>query len=94
MTLADGRRLTARMLAGCDGRGSGTAARAGITRTGWGYGQTALVCALTHERPHDGIAHQVFLPGGPLAMLPLHRQPRLDRLERARGRRRSDRGPD
>lgn len=71
VTLSDGRRLTGRMLAGCDGRQSGTAARAGIGRTGWGYGQTALVCAVAHERPHGGIAHQFFMPSGPLAILPL-----------------------
>ena len=71
VTLSDGRSLTGRVLAGCDGRQSGTAQRAGITRTGWGYGQTALVCAVTHEKPHDGIAHQFFMPSGPLAILPL-----------------------
>ena len=71
VTLSDGRRLSGRVLAGCDGRQSGTAERAGIGRTGWGYGQTALVCAVTHERPHMGIAHQFFMPSGPLAILPL-----------------------
>ncbi len=71
VTLASGRRMTGRLLVGADGRGSGVAARAGIRRTGWAYGQTALVCAIAHERPHGGIAHQVFLPGGPLAILPL-----------------------
>ena len=45
--------------------------RAGIKRTGWGYGQTAVVCAVKHEKPHGGIAHQFFMPGGPLAILPL-----------------------
>ncbi|MEM9636703.1 MAG: FAD-dependent monooxygenase, partial [Pseudomonadota bacterium] len=69
--LASGNTLRARLLIGCDGRGSGTATRAGITRTGWGYDQTALVCALTHERPHHGVAHQFFMPPGPLAILPL-----------------------
>ena len=59
------------MIAGCDGRQSGTGRRAGIGRTGWGYGQTALVCAVEHERPHHGIAHQFFMPTGPLAILPL-----------------------
>ncbi len=49
--------------------------RAGIKRTGWDYGQTALVCAIEHEKPHDGIAHQFFMPPGPLAILPLTRQP-------------------
>ncbi len=71
VTLASGQTLTGPLLVGADGRQSGTAARAGITRTGWDYGQTALVCAIHHERPHDGIAHQFFMPPGPLAILPL-----------------------
>ncbi|MHC0052305.1 UbiH/UbiF/VisC/COQ6 family ubiquinone biosynthesis hydroxylase [Actibacterium sp. D379-3] len=70
-TLASGRTLRARILIGCDGRRSGTAERAGIRRTGWDYGQTALVCAIGHEKPHHGIAHQFFMPPGPLAILPL-----------------------
>jgi len=69
--LDDGRTLTARLLIGCDGRDSGTARRAGIERTGWGYDQTALVCAIGHEKPHNGVAHQFFMPAGPLGILPL-----------------------
>ncbi len=71
VTLDSGKSLTGALLVGCDGRGSGTATRAGIKRTAWGYGQTALVCAIAHELPHDGIAHQFFMPPGPLAILPL-----------------------
>ena len=71
VTLASGETLRARLLVGADGRRSGTAARAGIRRTGWGYGQTALVCAIAHEKPHHGVAHQFFMPPGPLAILPL-----------------------
>jgi 2-octaprenyl-6-methoxyphenol hydroxylase len=71
VTLASGKTLTGRLLIGADGRASGTAARAGIRRTGWGYGQTALVAAIEHELPHHGIAHQFFMPPGPLAILPL-----------------------
>jgi 2-octaprenyl-6-methoxyphenol hydroxylase len=71
VTLADGAVLTARLLVGADGRQSGTAARAGIRRTGWDYGQTAMVCAIAHDRPHNGVAHQFFMPPGPLAILPL-----------------------
>jgi len=71
VTLDDGRLVTARLLAGCDGRRSGTAIRAGITRSGHDYGQTALVCTLAQEHPHGGVARQIFLPGGPLAVLPL-----------------------
>jgi 2-octaprenyl-6-methoxyphenol hydroxylase len=71
VTLSNGKILTGGVLVGADGRGSGTATRAGIKRTGWGYGQTALVCAIAHEKPHHGIAHQFFMPPGPLAILPL-----------------------
>ncbi|MGX0978137.1 2-octaprenyl-6-methoxyphenol hydroxylase [Roseovarius sp. MBR-51] len=71
VTLASGKTLTGRLLIGADGRASGTAARAGIRRIGWGYGQTALVAAIEHELPHHGIAHQFFMPPGPLAILPL-----------------------
>lgn len=71
VALADGRSVSARLIVGCDGRRSGTAARADIRRTGWGYDQIALVCALDHEGNHRGIAHQFFMPSGPLAILPL-----------------------
>ncbi|SLN61267.1 2-octaprenyl-6-methoxyphenol hydroxylase [Falsiruegeria litorea R37] len=71
VTLDDGAEVTGKLLVGCDGRKSGTATRAGIKRTGWDYGQTALVCAIEHELPHNGVAHQFFMPHGPLAILPL-----------------------
>lgn len=71
VALDDGAAVTGRLLVGSDGRQSGTGARAGIKRTGWDYGQTALVCAIAHEKPHHGIAHQFFMPPGPLAILPL-----------------------
>ena len=71
VTLASGQTVSGRLLIGTDGRNSGTATRAGIKRTAWGYDQTAIVCAVAHEKPHDGIAHQFFMPGGPLAILPL-----------------------
>ena len=71
VTLASGQDFTAALLIGCDGRSSGTARRAGIGRTGWAYDQSGIVCAVAHEKPHDGIAHQFFMPGGPLAILPL-----------------------
>ncbi|MFC4214431.1 FAD-dependent monooxygenase [Pseudophaeobacter arcticus] len=71
LTLESGDTLRGGILVGADGRKSGTAARAGIKRTGWDYGQTALVCAIDHEKPHHGIAHQFFMEPGPLAVLPL-----------------------
>lgn len=70
-TTDTGMRLQAALLVAADGRRSATASRAGIKRRGWGYGQTAIVATIGHELPHDGVAHQLFFPGGPLAILPL-----------------------
>ena len=71
LSLANNQKITTRLLVGADGRQSGTAARAGITYTGWQYSQAALVCAVEHDRPHGGVAHQFFMPAGPMAVLPL-----------------------
>jgi 2-octaprenyl-6-methoxyphenol hydroxylase len=44
---------------------------AGIGVVGWSYGQTGVVATVRHARPHGGVAHEYFLPGGPFAILPL-----------------------
>ncbi len=69
--LGSGKSLNARLLIACDGKTSQIAQRAGIKRTGWNYDQTSLVCAIEHEKPHNSVAHQYFMPAGPLAILPL-----------------------
>lgn len=69
--LDDGTTLAAALIIGADGKTGPTAARAGIQRLVTPYGQSALVCAIRHARPHQGIAHQFFMPAGPLAILPL-----------------------
>lgn len=69
--LADGGRIAAPLLVACDGRNSPIGAAAGVRRAGWSYGQNGLVCAVAHEKPHHGVAHEYFLPGGPFAILPL-----------------------
>lgn len=71
LRLADGRALRAPLAVACDGRRSALARMAGIGRFGWRYGQTGLVNAIAHERPHGGVAWQAFFPGGPFAVLPL-----------------------
>jgi 2-octaprenyl-6-methoxyphenol hydroxylase len=71
LRLQSGEARRARLAVGADGRGTGTGARAGIKRVEWAYGQTALVCAIEHALPHNGVAHQFFMPHGPLAILPL-----------------------
>lgn len=71
VALADGRRLTGRVVVGADGARSWVRGQAGITTTGWGYGQTALVATVETSLPHGFTAHQRFLPDGPVAFLPL-----------------------
>ncbi len=60
-----------RLLVAADGGRSRLREAAGIGTVGWDYGQAGLVATLSHTLPHDGRATQHFLPGGPLAMLPL-----------------------
>jgi len=71
VTLSDGCVLEAGLVVAADGMTSPTAARAGLGRMAWGYSQPPFSCAITLERPHDGVAHQFFMPPGPLAILPL-----------------------
>jgi len=71
LTLASGKTLAARLIIACDGRFSPTATRAKIKRQGWTYDQKSLVATLGHAQPHQGIAHQMFMASGPLAILPL-----------------------
>ncbi|MFM9941642.1 MAG: FAD-dependent monooxygenase [Hyphomicrobiaceae bacterium] len=69
--LADGRRLTARLLIAADGARSMIRDLAAIKTVAWAYPQTGIVTVVTHERPHEGRAVQHFLPAGPFAILPL-----------------------
>lgn len=69
--LGDGRRVEASLLVGADGADSAIRGLAGIAVSERGYGQRGLVTAVRTGEPHGGVARQRFLPGGPLALLPL-----------------------
>jgi 2-octaprenyl-6-methoxyphenol hydroxylase len=71
VTLTDGRRVTARLVAAADGKESRLRRSAGIPTVEWRYRQTAIVTTVRHERPHGGIAVEHFLPAGPFAILPM-----------------------
>lgn len=71
VTLADNTIIKAALLVAADGRNSALRKSAGIDVSKRSYSQKALVTTFTHELPHDGVAHQIFFPGGPLALLPL-----------------------
>jgi len=69
--LDTGQTIKARLVAGCDGRGSQTRKSAGIKTVSWTYKQSGIVTTVEHERPHKGIAQEYFLPSGPFAILPM-----------------------
>ncbi len=69
--LADGSSVKAKVCLACDGRSSPTRNAAGIKTVGWSYNQTGIVCTVEHELPHEGVAQEYFLPGGPFAILPM-----------------------
>ncbi len=69
--LSTGQTLRARLLIGADGRDSLVRATAGITARRWGYGQKALVFAVTHPRAHDGVSTEIHRTGGPFTLVPL-----------------------
>jgi 2-octaprenyl-6-methoxyphenol hydroxylase len=72
VSLEDGRRLSAPLLVGADGRNSATREAAGIPVARWKYDHRAIVSVLRHERPHDHVAYEIFYPGGPFALLPMN----------------------
>ena len=71
VTLADGEKISARLLVGADGARSKIRETAGIATHGWNYDQSAIVTTVAHEREHHGRAEEHFLPAGPFAILPL-----------------------
>ena len=69
--LRDGKTLIAPLVVGAEGRRSTVRQAAGIETYGWEYKQSGVVATVQLERDHEGVAHEYFLPGGPLAILPL-----------------------
>ncbi|MFM5948404.1 MAG: FAD-dependent monooxygenase [Novosphingobium sp.] len=71
VTLSDGRIVAGSLLIGAEGRQSPTRKEAGLSSARWDYSHRAFVTGITHEKPHGGVAWEIFYPAGPLALLPL-----------------------
>ncbi len=72
--LGDGKILNSKLLLACDGRFSKLRELYQIHTTVKKYYQTAIVFNVEHERSHENVAWEKFLPGGPLAILPMKNQ--------------------
>lgn len=70
--LENGRELTSSVLIACDGKQSSLRDRMGFRTQSWSYGQKALAFNIRHEKPHHGVAHEIFYPEGPFAILPMN----------------------
>jgi 2-octaprenyl-6-methoxyphenol hydroxylase len=64
-------RFKAKLVVAAEGRQSPLRNQAGISVTRLPYKQTAVIFALAHEVPHNNVALEHFLPGGPFAVLPM-----------------------
>lgn len=71
VSIADGHRYRVGLVVAADGRSSMLRDGAGIPVTRFAYRQSAVVCAIAHERSHENVALEHFLPGGPFAQLPM-----------------------
>lgn len=69
--LQDGHMLLAKLLVGADGANSFVRQQLQLPIAFWDYEQHALVATIRTVEPHQQTARQVFLPTGPLALLPL-----------------------
>jgi len=69
--LKAGSEIVGRLVVAAEGRRSALREAAGIGLVSRDYKQRGIVVQVAHERPHDGVAVQHFLPGGPFAILPM-----------------------
>lgn len=73
LKLAGGVEVQAPLVAGCDGARSIVRKAAGLRFEGHDYDTTAISTTVRLGQPHNGAARQIFLPNGPMAVLPLTR---------------------
>jgi len=69
--LANGEEISAALVIAADGRESPLRSQMGVQIIGWSYPQTGIVATVEHEKPHNGVAYEHFLPSGPFAILPM-----------------------
>lgn len=63
--------VAASLVVGCDGANSLVRKTADLRFEGHAYDASAISTTITLAKPHDGTARQIFLPRGPMAVLPL-----------------------
>lgn len=70
-TLPDGQQWRAQLIVAAEGRNSPSRDGAGLRSARWAYDHHAIVAVIEHDRPHGNVAHEIFYPSGPFALLPM-----------------------
>jgi len=70
LSLPGGHRLTARLVAGADGRHSACRQAASIEVSEWRYDQGAIATSFRHTRPHDGVSTELHRELGSVTTVP------------------------
>lgn len=70
-TLGNGETVVAQLAVAADGRDSPMRELMGLQVVSWSYPQMGIVATVEHEKPHNGVAYEHFLPSGPFAILPM-----------------------
>jgi 2-octaprenyl-6-methoxyphenol hydroxylase len=71
LTLSSNGTITARLVAGADGRRSVCREAAGIETRVWRYDQGAIAASFHHARPHDGVSTEFHKEHGSLTTVPM-----------------------
>lgn len=71
ITLKEGGALSARLVAGADGRNSLCRGKANIGTSSWTYPQVALACNFEHGLAHEGTSYEFHREAGPFTTVPL-----------------------
>ena len=71
MSLSNGQTIESPLAVAAEGRESALREAQGIRSVAWDYPQIGIVTTVEHERPHNGVAYEHFLPTGPFAILPM-----------------------
>ena len=71
LELSNSNLLNGNLLVAADGANSPIRTLTGLKTTKVDYKQTSIVFTVNHTLPHNGVAHERFLPGGPIAFLPM-----------------------
>jgi len=71
ISLSNGKTIAASLVCAADGANSRLRSTHGIEMRITDYGQANITATLTHENEHAGIGFQRFMPGGPVAFIPM-----------------------